>query len=176
MDAIAEVGTFVTCVNKVAYYASSWGFSNTVDGVPGHVEAGDVIRAVVIRTTSFFPFLYTFRFTDLTHPRYSFDVMDQSCPYGGQGSCPAGSAEWVASPTYPPNWVPLPGDEATALADFTPWTVRNAQATSGTTTGPIPVFTSYSVIMTGTESIIRAKPGRLNSTGRQFTDFHYGCC
>jgi len=155
---VEQDGTYGECYGGVAYYGTWWEMypTNSIQTV-GTPEPGDAIQAKVI----FVGGRYHLTVTDTTTTSASFTT-SQTC--ATDLTCARASAEWIGERV----------GETTGLyplAHFSPWHLKGATVTSGTTTGPISAFPDDAIQMVDTfDSYNLATVGALSSTGRAFTD------
>jgi hypothetical protein len=156
---VEQAGTAAICGQGMSLtYYTWWEMypSNNEQVVGMTVKPGDQIAASVVRSGT----TYTLNVTDSTTAGNSFSVAT-TCA----ASCKNQSAEWVAEApccTASGGSFPLP--------QFTPWTVTDATATSGATSGTIKTFPDHALILEGPSGNVLAQPGPLNLAGDSFED------
>ncbi len=151
-DTVEQAGTLLECYDGVAYQYSWWEMypTNDVQVVGESVAAGDSISDSVVRSGD----SYTLKVTDSTHTANSFTTT-QTC-----SGCANSSAEWV-----------LEGPSGGPLADFGTWTLGDATATAGGTSGVICSTTCYEITMVDSEGHVMAQPTSLDGPASGFSVF-----
>jgi hypothetical protein len=154
-SSIEQDGTLGWCFQGTPTYFTWYEISTsgTVE-VGSALQPGDVINASVTRSAT----IFTLAVTDVTHPANSF-TQTASCSV----ACPGSSAEWIAErPSFPIGIAPL--------ADYSSWTLSNAQETFRGTPGTISSYPiSYKINMEdATNSYFLSTPSALTG-GNSFT-------
>jgi Peptidase A4 family len=152
-DTVEQDGTLVECYEGTAYYYTWWEMypSNDIQVVGETLEPGDSISASVVRSGT----SYTLDVTDSTNPANSFTTT-QTC------SCANSSAEWIAE-------APSGSSGIYPLADFSSFSPWDGTVKEGSTSGVISSFTDDAITMVDSAGHIEAKPGALNTAGKEFT-------
>lgn len=152
---VEQDGTIFECYQGTAYHYTWWEMvpTNYVQIVGSSVQAGDAIKASVVRSGS----SYTLSVTDATNSANSFTTTQD-----GSGDANS-SAEWVAEAVTGSSGIE-------PLADFGTWTATHATAAEGSTSGTISSFADNELTMVNSsDTYPLATPSALNGGGNTFS-------
>lgn len=156
---VEQDGTLAQCFEGTAFYGTWWEMypTNAVQVVGTTVKPGDAITS----TVSFSSGKYHLTVTDATT---TGNNVSKTAACGSGLTCSNASAEWIGE-------APTGGTGQFPLAQFAPWKVTGAEATSSGHTLPISGFPDDEITMIdSSQTYPLAKPSALSGGGEAFTD------
>lgn len=153
---VEQDGTGVQCSGGVATPFTWWELfpTNSIQVVSTALRAGDKITASVVRSGT----KYTMVVADHTHTAASF-TKTATC---AAATCLDTSAEWIAE-------APSNSSGVLPLSQFSKWTLVGASVSTASKTGTISSFTNHEITMENGSKQVKAQPGGLFNSGKDFS-------